>query len=912
MKVPRIARNLLLIFALVLYIVQPLIPPFVIQARASALAVPVFDETSFLARRDKVLHYAACEQEPEFFSDTFGRLGENSVFRLIAKAAFVQSSQECGVVNFLPASCATPGVAPSEAGCKRWKGWLDQCGVDAAHPDQTSCARWNEWLANCPVLTRNCLTAQVNLVLADAKETWQLGTDGISCPPKSDSDGDYDVVQRGLLWLLYRFPPTSAANQFGLSPAVYRHVRDDLIIVSGAPPFPPLTESYRYHPLDCGNREHETGSPANRAAAFEQLQAACAALGIPCQQSWPPNADVPPADDNESCTSSVSNFVGCLAAVIFYYVLYSAFPPAAIIYGIEHFSDNPLILLGALAGPVVAPEAAPFINGAIGVAQWANDHILIPETENHILLIETSRFLSNNLMRRDYECLQPGLEGVVCARDQYAGYTEAFDNSSNHSAEWLLRYLRTFFRRDFIEYNSRPYSRYSFFAIQNLYDLACATENPCTGDNLRVKIAARNVLDFLTAKAAVSNDDFLRLVPFRRQAERLGYHPPEHADFMDLFSGTGDFQAFHLLMLFGQQQVPPCSTQSANDLCPSLLDAGWIELLATGISSYRAPSVISALMPGARTDPTLQIPEGYLQRFTHGATDDGAEVYFGSPNFLISGGGIGAEPAYLIEGHGGDNDRGVIVPTSLIPTGVLKDNPPVNNSMTHWDQFLRFDGASNAVNLCVERNFACGLNFQIPQRYMDCTQTEGKWGFVNAPRCPDESRGNFYVAYYRDACSVSSCSGAQTFGLMEVIESSRMDFDAFKASVLATNGQKVFSPDGPDVYSRIDGEAVVVTGPSNIAHIEFRRDITFSPTNASIAGWEDLSTWPLAGGDIINADGKGCVILNVANRAGSTLHVMSLADYTNPFNFVVTSGETELPREANCDQIIPYMESTLK
>ena len=85
---------------------------------------------------------------------------------------------------------------------------------------------------------------------------------------------------------------------------------------------------------------------------------------------------------------------------------------------------------------------------------------------------------------------------------------------------WLLRYLQDLLKRDFLEYNARPYQRYSAAALQNLYDLACAFENPCSDMNLQIKIAARAALDYLTAKFAVSNSTLRRLAPWRRLLEK--------------------------------------------------------------------------------------------------------------------------------------------------------------------------------------------------------------------------------------------------------------------------------------------------------------------------------------------------------------------------------------------------------
>src|SRR5262249_27640889 len=61
----------------------------------------------------------------------------------------------------------------------------------------------------------------------------------------------------------------------------------------------------------------------------------------------------------------------------------------------------------------------------------------ITETENHVLRIEVARYLTNQLRFR---------------RERHPD----FDNERNGMDEWMLKYLREFLVRDFIEYNARP------------------------------------------------------------------------------------------------------------------------------------------------------------------------------------------------------------------------------------------------------------------------------------------------------------------------------------------------------------------------------------------------------------------------------------------------------------------------
>src|SRR5262249_40159309 len=126
----------------------------------------------------------------------------------------------------------------------------------------------------------------------------------------------------------------------------------------------------------------------------------------------------------------------------------------------------------------------------------------INETENHRLMIETSRYLTNQLLAR-------------------TSSDPSFANTANGMDAFILGMLQEFMQHDFIEYNSRPYSRYAFTAIQNLYDYA----RPQNG---AVHVAAQMVLDYLSAKVAVSANDARRNPPYRRRQSHAHddlFHP---------------------------------------------------------------------------------------------------------------------------------------------------------------------------------------------------------------------------------------------------------------------------------------------------------------------------------------------------------------------------------------------------
>jgi hypothetical protein len=77
---------------------------------------------------------------------------------------------------------------------------------------------------------------------------------------------------------------------------------------------------------------------------------------------------------------------------------------------------------------------------------------IVGETENHHFNIEASRHLTNQILH------------VTSGEPDY-------DNARNGMNEYMLGELQKIFHRDFLEYNSRPYSRYTIIDLQNLTSL---------------------------------------------------------------------------------------------------------------------------------------------------------------------------------------------------------------------------------------------------------------------------------------------------------------------------------------------------------------------------------------------------------------------------------------------------------
>ncbi len=276
-----------------------------------------------------------------------------------------------------------------------------------------------------------------------------------------------------------------------------------------------------------------------------------------------------------------------------------------------------------------------------------------PETENHVLMTESSRYLTNELLHE--RALREG------------GNPLPWDNAANGMTAWLLNHLGQFVRTDFSELHSKPYQNYALFAIGNLATYA---------QDQRVRDAAAIVLDYLAAKYSVQAIDLRRSVPFRRKRkywyeQNFWTADAESARYTML---TGNFDIFSKL---------PAGTTPA---------LGHHVMFMAAIQSY-LPSADLLGLQLDRDRPAV------LQRFH----TQSPEIYFSSKNFVLSAGGRYDNRWDL---GTGENDVWA-VPTTVMPAG----------ESFRRDELIRFDGHSSyssRSNLCVGRGFVCGLNPVIP------------------------------------------------------------------------------------------------------------------------------------------------------------------------------------------------------
>jgi hypothetical protein len=170
------------------------------------------------------------------------------------------------------------------------------------------------------------------------------------------------------------------------------------------------------------------------------------------------------------------------------------------------------------------------------------------------------------------------------------------------------------------------------------------------------------------------------------------------------------------------------------------------------------------------------------------------------------------------------------------------------------------------------QSWSSPLVLDLPSRH-SCARSFGKWTFIDTTLdcgAAPMSRG-FYVAVFR------SSAGGSAFGLFEAadfVDHTPMSFDQFQQTTLQHNGvDPPFTATGENTYTNVDGRRIRFT-PSHAAS----QWGIISMDNVSVPS--DENAWRLAHGDIIDADGKGCVIIK--NPATHKALVLDASDPKAP------------------------------
>jgi hypothetical protein len=514
-----------------------------------------------------------------------------------------------------------------------------------------------------------------------------------------------------------------------------------------------------------------------------------------------------------------------------------------------------LLLLAAAAAAAIAAAAAAGAAAAIAatvvaavlVAAAAFLFVIfvspgVEETENHLLMMNSSKYLKNKLM----------LVELNNSRN-----TEGFQELKEENEEvrlWLLERLEDIAEDDFVEYNSRPYGHWAMTGLLNLRDFSCEVTldpivaNPAVGStscdqaDRDLVTAVDAVLDLHSAKAALGSIEALRIIPFRRLVEENFKYATGKS--LTEVGGGADHMIGAMQFWTGDTSHGPNGRASH----PSLGVMVW-----HATSGYRPAEMI--------LDVALDKSTPYEQTITH----DGYERYVSGPGWLITAGGDSTRPAQGFTWVVGlttyfvgvpDNDHGVGVPTTF-----MSRRGPAHDK---YADFLRFDGVheewpddgakkliSFSDNRCVTENFACGWSLRIPPPVERCLRTASMLypglRFIDSAQCKEYSDAtpsptdDFYLAIFRAPCDADEddCQGGN-WGFFEVAPRSAFpSLDAYSKAVIAANASYIDSWAGSHGDEEI--KFVQVT--------QGNRTLEFTPKD------EDFGADCRACGGVINHDG---------------------------------------------------------
>lgn len=580
-----------------------------------------------------------------------------------------------------------------------------------------------------------CLVAQIDLALLQmSRGKRQVGTSGAPCHMFGLTDGDWDATLKDLIRIaeLDRQRPT-------LAPAVRKHLNETLIDIDGGP----AQESY--HLWECGNEEKSVGDPQARS------------------------------DDRDGFDSFMDDVGDTLVDLLWLLLLIVLVILAALVAAV-------ILASGAVAAAAMAVAVA------VAAAAVAAALITIPETENHLWMINSTKYLNNQYIMAN--------GGTGYASDQ------------SDLRKWILKEMQKVLKKDFTEYNSRPYQRYSLVAIMNLADFA---------EDVDIRTGAQLVLEYAVAKYSVTSNEGRRLAPYRRKREYLRHvdgilrdgtglstASPQSNGLFDLGEGADYLHALGLLYYGVSLNLLEF------DANPYAATLSWASLAVYAATSDYRPDATTYSLAMERGAATL-----VHQRLHH----HGWEIVSSGASFTITAGGLTTGMAKnttidAIDKLVVPDDLGAAIPTVVMFSGrphraATFSQPemkrPIEERRSTMDRFLRFEGKrpeavdsapSYDRNMCVWDGFACGVNVVVPDDLKAPCMKPGprlRWSFVRSddPDCPAYKDGpRFWMVLYNESrlgLDVADFGPTYSIGFVEIVDGDQITFADFAARVAQRN-----------------------------------------------------------------------------------------------------------------------------
>jgi hypothetical protein len=540
-----------------------------------------------------------------------------------------------------------------------------------------------------------------------------------------------------------------------------------------------------------------------------------------------------------------------------------------------------------------------------GYISPAGYHINIGETENHILMILTTRYLTNQLLyQRDRALVHDNRRN---------------DNEGPSCFNLLMSLLRNMLRGDFSEYNAKSYQSETRWALLNLCTYSYDHE---------VRLGARMVLDYISAHIAVSTNDLRRLVPFRRRlTDENSLHTAEGFMAIGLLSyNGGDPMAEYFAMQAGNVRAYEVPRPGGT---PFGINDNGGDMALEVLSDYRLPPSVHDLFVNDKSRRFFQRLHRTVRNEVGGNRNcDNMEIYAGSPSYLISAGGAPAlwavDPSLhaVIDGETESQQLGVAVTTSFIPTGVFAQDAlkviqfgsfsRKLKTVTRWKFPFAPSVETNIVvpegveNYGVAPDFACGHQVFLPG-WLNAGNSEGiedgiprdprtqGFSFVNMGSTPATGRytPGFFLAIYQETPG--------GFALLEAFDTwlhPGVAFSDFKRGVIQRNGGIRLLSNTVNPYETHNGDRLNVRIWSNSdGHDSVsgaRVDVASYGSTDSIdfRGGAESITNKLLSGSILNSPEEGRV--EIFNPTLNTLLSLDFSDPLHPRRVDSQTGEIEV------------------
>ncbi len=422
--------------------------------------------------------------------------------------------------------------------------------------------------------------------------------------------------------------------------------------------------------------------------------------------------------------------------------------------------------------------------------------VSVPETENHLFMTESTRYLTNQILWENTRQLPQ----LAALRDSLIRSGVVIDNKQGILKRLLLKTMHQTMCKGFFEFNAQIYQRFTIHALDNLYSFA---------HDARIQDGAACLLDYLSTVFAFQSYGSIRYGPYRRSSEVY-----QDSSLIGRDAACSFFAV--------QSGAIPWPKEARKGIWRTRLSHSDMALFST-VLKYRIPDPILAYMQNRPAEYRAEIRSAYAGS---GSRQRPTEVYYGSGNYLVTAGG-------RYEPYAGPNfptyrywfsDAPWIYDVITRSSSVLLD-PSRERPQSRLD-ILHFKGTQwRANNLAVHRGFLYGYtgvdayNSQewpqnVPAKWLrpgenpitDSTYTTRDFDF----RFLDRSGSGVYIILGRLRPSATFLRWSyQKYlrGTIEIVDTSKVhSLSELRDTILARNSPTRHWPLGRRRYVYLDFE----------------------------------------------------------------------------------------------------------